>query len=132
MKRYMLDTNAISHLLKGHPNVARRVVAVPMASLCISVITEAEIRFGLAKRPKARRLRTAVEELLRRVSVMPWSSAVAERYGSVRAKLESKGRILGSLDMLIAAHALSLGMILVTNDAAFAQVKGLRLEDWTA
>lgn len=132
MKRYMLDTNAVSHLLKGHPDVTRRVVAVPMASLSISVITEAEIRFGLAKRPKAKRLQAAVEELLRRVSVMPWSSAVAERYGPVRAKLESKGRILGPLDMLIAAHALSLGVVLVTNDAAFGQVKGLRLEDWTS
>ncbi len=62
----MLDTNTVSHLIKAHPVVVRRTVAVPMASLCLSAITEGELLFGLAKRPEAKRLHTAVRELLRR------------------------------------------------------------------
>jgi len=132
MKRYMLDTNTVSQLLKGHPNVTRRVVDVPMASLCISVITEGELLFGLAKRPDAKRLHTAVRELLRRVDVMPWNSAIAERYGPLRAELERQGRALGALDLLIATHAFATNAVLVTNDRAFAQVVGLQIEDWSA
>ena len=60
MMRYMLDTNIVSHLLKKHPSVARRVVAVPIASLCISAITQGELLFGLAKRPDAAALHAAV------------------------------------------------------------------------
>jgi len=132
MKRNMLDTNTVSYLLKAHPAVARRVVAAPMASLCISAITEGELLFGLARRADAKRLHRAVRELLRRVDVLPWDSAVAERYGAVRADLERRGKILAPLDLLIATHALSAGAVLVTNDRAFAQVGDLEVEDWTA
>ncbi|MEI7455753.1 MAG: type II toxin-antitoxin system VapC family toxin [Nitrosomonadales bacterium] len=131
MMLYMLDTNTVSHLIKKHPGVSRRVVKVPMTSLCISSITEGEILFGLAKRPDATRLHTAVKEFLLRVDVLPWDSDVAECYGTARASLEQKGKILGSLDLLIATHALHAGAILVTNDGAFAQVPGLQVEDWT-
>ncbi|WP_031598032.1 type II toxin-antitoxin system VapC family toxin [Ferrovum myxofaciens] len=131
MKRYMLDTNTVSHLLKAHPTVARRMVEVPMASLSISAITEGELLLGLAKRPEAKRLHTAVREFLRRVDVLPWDNAISERYGTVRADMEEQGNILAPLDLLIAAHALSKGAILVTNDQAFGQVANLLLEDWT-
>jgi tRNA(fMet)-specific endonuclease VapC len=131
VKRYMLDTNVVSHLLREHRAVARRVTAAPMASLCISVITEGELLFGLAKRPEAKRLHLAVRELLRRVDVLPWDSAVAEHYGAVRADLERKGKILAPLDLLIAAHALCADATLVTNDWAFGQVPDLDVEDWT-
>lgn len=127
----MLDTNTVSHLIKGHPAVARRVVAVPMASLCISAITAGELFFGLAKRPDAKRLHLAVREFLRRVDVLPWDGAVAEHYGAVRAVGEHKGKGLAPLDLLIASHALSAGAVLVTNDQAFRQVAGLHVEDWT-
>ena len=70
MTRVMLDTNVVGHLLKGHPAVLRHVVAVPMASLCVSAITEGELLFGLAKRPEAARLHRAVGELLKRVDVL--------------------------------------------------------------
>ncbi len=132
MKRYMLDTNTVSHLIKEHPSVVRRVVAAPMASLCMSAITKGELFFGLAKRPDARRLHLAVRELLRRVDVLPWDSAVAEHYGVVRASLEREGKILAPLDLLIAAHALSIGAVLVTNDRAFGQVADLLVENWAA
>ena len=131
MSRYMLDTNTVSHLLKEHPAVIRQVVVTPMAALCISVITEAELLFGLARRPDAKRLRRAVSEFLRRVDVLPWDSAVAEHYGIVRAGMERHGMILAPLDLLIAAHALSIGAVLVTNDRAFSQVTDLHVENWT-
>lgn len=131
MKLSMLDTNTVSHLIKEHPAVVRHVVASPMASLCISAITEGELLFGLAKRPDAKRLHHAVRELLRRVDVLPWDSVIAERYGIVRADMARQGKILAPLDLLIATHALSLGAVLVTNDKAFRQVVHLQVADWT-
>jgi tRNA(fMet)-specific endonuclease VapC len=131
MKRYMLDTNTVSQLLKVHPAVVRRVVAAPMASLCISVITECELLFGLAKRPDAKRLHIAVRQFLRHVDVLHCDSAIAERYGAVRAEMEKKGKALAPLDLLIAAHALGVSAVLVTSDRAFKQVSNLKLEDWT-
>lgn len=131
MKRYMLDTNTISHLLKEHPAVSKRIVAVPMASLCMSVITEGELLFGLAKRPLAKRLHLAVQEIQRRVDVLPWDRTTADCYGKIRAELERFGKILAPLDMLIAAHALSIEAVLVTSDQAFSQMSDLQIEDWT-
>ena len=131
MKQFMLDTNTISHLIKAHPTVARRVVDVPMASLCISAITEGELLFGLAKRPDAKRLHLAVRELLRRVDVLPWDRVVAERYGSARAVMARHGKILAPLDLLIATHALSVDAVLVTSDQSFRLVDDLKVEDWT-
>ena len=131
MSRFMLDTNTVSHLIKHHPAVARRVVAAPMTSLCISAITEGELLFGLARRPDAKRLHVAVREFRRRVDVLPWDSPVAERYGAIRADMERQGKILAPLDLQIAAHALNLDAVLVTNDRAFRQVAGLQIEDWT-
>jgi len=87
--------------------------------------------FGLAKAPDAKRLHQAVMEFMRRVDVLPWDSAVIERYGNIRADMEKQGRALGPLDMLIAAHALETGSVLVTNDVAFSRVVGLAVEDWT-
>lgn len=126
-----MDTNTVSHLIKGHPAVARRVTAVPMASLCISAITQGELLFGLAKRPDAKRLARAVREFLLRVDALPWDGEVAERYGTLRAALERDGRPLAPLDLLIAAQALAAGAALVTSDRAFAQIPELRVEDWS-
>ena len=131
MKRFMLDTNTVSFLIKGHPVVARHVVAVPLSSLCISAITEGELRYGLAKRPDATRLHQLVREFLRRVNVLPWDTVVAARYGVVRAALAAQGKTLAPLDLLIAAHALAAEAILVTNDGAFAQLPDVLCEDWT-
>jgi tRNA(fMet)-specific endonuclease VapC len=130
MKRYMLDTNTVSHLLKAHPNVSRRVTATPLAALCVSVITEGELLFGLAKRPGAKRLHTAVRELLRRVDVLPWDKPTAECYGPIRANMERQGKTLAPLDLLTATQALDVGAVLVTNDHAFEHVPGLHIENW--
>ena len=126
----MLDTNTLSYLVQGNPAVAQRVVATPMATLCMSSITEGELLFGLAKRPAARKLHAVVQELLRRVDVLPWDHTAAERYGVIRAEMTTRGKILAPLDLLIATHALSIGAVLVTSDKAFAQLPGLSVEDW--
>jgi len=131
MKRYMLDTNMVSHLIKAHPAVTQRIVDIPMEQLCISAITAGELLFGLAKRPDAKRLHNIVKEFLKRVEVLPWDGTIAERYGPVRAELQQSGKILAPLDLLIATHALAAATILVTNDRAFGQVTGLQLENWT-
>jgi len=131
MKRYMLDTNTVSHLIKEHAAVIRRVVATPMAELCISVITEGELLFGLAKRPTATRLHRAVRELLRRIDVLAWDTETAEVYGTMRAGLARTGTGIGPLDLLIAAHACAKESVLVTNDHAFRMIDGLELDDWT-
>ena len=131
MTRYLLDTNTISLLIRSHPAVSRRVTATPMASLCISTITLGELPFGLAKRPEATRLHRAVRELLRRVDVLPWDVAATERYGPLRAAMTQPGKVLAPLDLQIAAHALSLDAVLVTNDGAFGMVDRLPIEDWS-
>jgi tRNA(fMet)-specific endonuclease VapC len=131
MTRYMLDTNIVSHLLRAHPAVVARVTAAPMATLCLSAITGAELMYGLAKRPGAERLARAVDELLRRVEVLPWAPSAMVGYGQLRAGLEGQGQPMGALDLLIAAHALDADAVLVTNDKAFGRVPGLRVEDWS-
>lgn len=127
----MLDTNTVSYLLRAHPMVARRAEAAPMASLCISAVTEGELQFGLARRPNAERLRRLVHELLLRLDVSAWTSATARCYGALRADLERIGKPLAPLDLLIAAHAVEQDAVLITNDRAFNAVEGLSLEDWT-
>jgi tRNA(fMet)-specific endonuclease VapC len=127
----MLDTNTASWLLKGQPNVVARLAETAPERVCLSAVTEAELLYGVAKRPEARKLRAAVDELLAAIEVLAWSSATARRYATVRAELERRGRPLGALDLLIAAHAVEHDAMLVTNDRAFGAVPGLRLEDWT-
>lgn len=131
MIQYMLDTNTVSDLIKGHQVVSRRVAAVPMASLRISSITAGELRYGLAKRPQATKLHRVVREFLLRVDVVPWDGATATQYGSMRASLEQRGRVLPPLDLLIAAHARAMEAVLVSNDRAFRQVPDLCVENWT-
>ena len=122
----MLDTNAASALVKGRaPELAARLVHRPF---CLSVVTEAELRYGLARRPVNTDLRALVEDLLSSVDIRPWTTRAACRYGPLRAELDAVGKPLGSLDLLIAAHALAEGCTLVTADAGFARVPGLQVE----
>jgi tRNA(fMet)-specific endonuclease VapC len=130
--RYLLDTNTASYVIKGNiPRVRRRLLEVPMAQLAISVVTEAELRFGAARKPEAVRLKTAVEEFLLRVEALPWDSKAARHHADLRAALERDGTPMGNLDMMIAAHALALEAILVTHDQVFRRLGKLKLEDWT-
>ena len=129
--RYMLDSSTIGNLIRNDANVVRRIASVEMASLCISSIVEGEIRYGLAKRPESRKLALVVAEFLKRVEAVPWDGRAARHYGELRARLEKRGHVLSPMDMLIAAHALSLNLTLVTCDKAFLSVERLLVEDWT-
>lgn len=129
--RYLLDTNTASYVIKGNfPRVRARLLQVPMSEVGISVVTEAELRFGAARKPEAARLKLAVEEFLLRVDVLPWDSDAAKQYAEIRAGLEREGKPMGNLDMMIAAHALAVEAVLVTHDRVFRRVKGLKMEDW--
>jgi tRNA(fMet)-specific endonuclease VapC len=133
MQHYMLDTNIASYIIKGKPAVVRKhLVKVPIASVCISSITQAELLRGVAKKPEAKRLPVAVKEFLIRVEIMPWDSDAAEAYARLSTACESEGTPLGTMDMLIAAHSVAVGAVLVTNDQAFYNVKRhLSLKNWT-
>jgi tRNA(fMet)-specific endonuclease VapC len=130
--RCLLDTNIVSYLLKNQiPAVQSRYFEAGADSIAISSITEAEIFYGIANRPGATRLRIAAEEFFAAATVLSWDSAAARSYGQLRADQQRKGRPLSTEDLMIAAHALSLGLTLVTHDGAFSYVDGLKTEDWT-
>ena len=102
--RYMLDTNTVSYAIKGDPRPVRdRLKAVPKAHVALSVFTQAELLYGLARKPHARRIRIEVEAFLRDLEILPWNSAAAASYGEVRAAQERKGRTLSHEDLMIAS-----------------------------
>lgn len=130
--RFLLDTNIVSYLLKGQmPAVQMRFESSPPGSIAISSITEAEVFFGIAKRPGSTRLRPAAESFFAAETILSWDSSAARTYGQLRADQERKGRPLSVEDLMIAAHALFLGLTLVTHDSAFDFIDGLKTEDWT-
>jgi tRNA(fMet)-specific endonuclease VapC len=128
---YLLDTNIVSYLIKGDRAACARLVAVPIHNVVVSVVTEAELLFGVAKRGNPVELQAKVSAFLERAAVLPWTSPVAQTYASLRANMERKGMLLAPLDMMIGAHALSVGAILVTRDQAFGQIPELQVERWT-
>lgn len=125
----MLDTNAVSALIKARANTLSAVLNERPS--CISVITEAELRFGLARRAVNADLRRIVENYLSSVDILPWTSASAQRYSLLRAELEALGKSLAPMDLLIASHAMAEDCTLVSADRAFTQVPGLRVVDWS-
>lgn len=130
--QYLLDTNIVSYLLKGKmPVLTARFEFMTAESIAVSSITEAEVFYGLARKPGAVRLRVAAEALFASVTLLAWDSEAARRYGALREQQERKGKPLSVEDMMIAAHTLSLGLTLVTHDQAFSFVEGLKTEDWT-
>jgi tRNA(fMet)-specific endonuclease VapC len=129
--RYLLDTNTASYVIKGNfPRVRHRLSRLELSEVGISVVTEAELRFGAERLPEAARLRLAVAEFLEPIEVLAWDSPAAAQYAQLRYSLERSGTPMGNLNMMIAAHALSIGSVLVTHDKVFRHVKGLRTEDW--
>jgi tRNA(fMet)-specific endonuclease VapC len=125
----MLDTKAVSALVKGQ--ASRLAALLDKQAFCISVITEAELRFGLARRPVNPDLRRIVEQFLATAMVKPWDSDCAQRYALLRAELETRGTPLAPMDLLIAAHALAEDCTLVSADRAFGRVPGLTVIDWS-
>jgi len=129
----MLDTNTASYIIKGHPpEVRQRLEMLPMSSIVMSVVTQAELLYGLARKGHPAHLARVMRELALRVQVLPWDSKAAEVYGNLRASCAARGIVLGALDMMIAAHAAAVKATLVTHDQAFGRVPSdvLRVEDW--
>jgi tRNA(fMet)-specific endonuclease VapC len=129
---YLLDTNIVSYFVRGNfPELRQHVVRTPLTALAVSAVTEAELRFWIQHRPPNSRIRVGVEDFLVRVSSLPWDSGAAQSCARTRESLKRQGCVLSSEDLMIAAHALSLGLTLVTHDHAFSFVEGLKIEDWT-
>ena len=130
-QRRMLDTNIASLIIRDPSSPVRNQLS-RATGVCVSAITEGEMLFGLAKKPHAFRLGEGVREFLRHIEILPWTSAAAQAYGALRARLEGEGIPLGALDTLIAAHAMAEDAILVTRDKALVRTPGLTVEDWLA
>ena len=132
MPLYMLDTNTVSLALRGQvPRAVDYLRDTMRADVAISVVTAMELRFGLAKNPSTR-ARDVVEQFLDTVPVLPIDRGIERLYGEIRAALEKSGHPIGCLDTIIAAHALAVRAVLVTNNLReFRRVRTLRCEDWT-
>ena len=131
--KYMLDTNICIYVIKHRPEtVVRNFLSHDPSEICISVITYAELMHGVEKSMAAERNRKALSLFLSPITVLDFHALAAEEYGKIRAELERKGRPIGPMDMLIAGHAKSEGLVLVTNNTGeFERVEGLMVEDWT-
>jgi len=127
---FLLDTNMASHAMNGHPAVMRKLRQNPAEALCVSSVTEAELRYGLHKRGQPIRLTRLLRDFLDEITVLAWRSEEARIYGALRAGQERQGASLAAMDLLLAAHAISIGATLVTNDRIFARVSELRWENW--
>jgi tRNA(fMet)-specific endonuclease VapC len=124
---YLLDTNMVSYIVTGQSPAAReRMASLSDDSICcISTVSEGEIQYGLFKRPKDVAFRSLMDGFFASVRILAWDRDEAYTYGRLRTKLQSAGTPLGSLDMMIAAHAVTIGAVLVTNDKAFGRVDEL-------
>lgn len=129
---YLLDTNMISYAASGRsPEAIRRITSRQAGDILISVISYAEVRYGLVRRPGATRLETATRALFAESIILPWTTSTADLYSDLRSTMERDGKSLTPLDMFIAAHAVEAGATLVSADTAFRRVPGLMVEDWS-
>jgi tRNA(fMet)-specific endonuclease VapC len=130
--RYMLDTDICSYIMKrSSPVLLRRLQSVAIGDVCISVISKAELLYGVEVSPKRKQDDAAVEAFLRVLEVVDFPDAGAEHYAKIRAELKKRGTMIGANDLLLAAHARSLGLTLVTNNTReFGRVRGLSVENW--
>jgi tRNA(fMet)-specific endonuclease VapC len=130
---YMLDTNIISDLIRNpQGRAAMRIAKAGEDNICTSIVVAAELRYGCAK-SGSKRLLKAVEDLLGEIDVLPLDVLADGEYGGIRSELEAAGKPIGSNDLLIAAHAYTIGATIVTaNTAEFKRIRGLNVENWLA
>ena len=131
MLKFMLDTNIVSYVIKHRPREVVKTFNEHAGQMCISSITLAELWYGVEKSQKLAQNREVIEDFISRLDVINYDDKAAAHFGDIRAALERKGQIIGSNDLLIAAHARSQGLVLVTNNLKeFNRVDGLRIENW--
>ena len=129
---YMLDTNICIYIIKQKPaNVINRFKQLRISSIAISSITLSELEYGVMKSSKPDQNQLALSQFVAPLEILPYGDDAAQHYGNLRAHLEKQGTPIGSLDTLIAAHALSVNCTLVTNnEKEFARAPGLQIENW--
>jgi len=132
MSLYFLDTDICSYILKrSHPNVFKKLQQLDPESLAISVISEAELLYGIKLSHKPRVDRAAVSGFISNIRVLDWTRAAAEHYADIRADLRKRGQPIGANDLMIAAHARSLNATIITNNVReFSKVKHLSVDNW--
>lgn len=130
--RYMLDTNTCIYLIKHRPlELRRRLEKVPIGDAAISSIVLAELWYGIEESAQRKRNEEALEDFLQYAAVLDWPAQAAPVYGRIRSHLRKRGAPIGANDLLIAAHALTLGALLVTDNLdEFRRVPKLRVENW--
>jgi tRNA(fMet)-specific endonuclease VapC len=133
MPRYMLDTDTCSYIMRRSPDaVVKHLAKVPVSDVCISVITKSELLYGVEVSPKRRQDEAALAAFLRYVEVLDFPDNASPHYAKIRADLKTRGMMIGANDLLIAAHARSLGFTLVTNNTReFRRVRNLSIDNWT-
>ncbi len=133
MPRYMLDTDTCSYIMKrSNDAVLKRLKRIPVRDVCVSVITKSELLFGVELSPRRQQDEAALNEFLRYVDVLDFPDEASLHYAKIRADLKTRGKMIGANDLLIAAHARSLGLTLVTNNMReFGRVHNLTIENWT-
>ncbi len=131
--KYLLDTNICIYLIKQKPpKVLKHFKSHAVGDIGISSITLAELRYGVSKSQHIERNRQALDEFILPLEIEDFDEKAAAEYGTIRADLEKAGKPIGSMDMLIAAHALAFGATLVTNNTKeFKQIRSLKVVDWT-
>lgn len=128
-----MDSDIASHVIKGRsPAVEARLASIPPDRICISAVTRAELLYGLKRLPPEHRLHLALQQFLKIVRALPWDSDAAEHYADIRHQIVTGAQSIGEMDMMIAAHSLAAGAVLVSNNRRhFKRIKApLRLEDW--
>src|SRR5579864_9765152 len=133
MPRYMLDTDTCSYIMKrSNSGVLKRLGALSVSDVCISVITKSELLFGVEVSPRRRQDEAALDAFLNYVEVLDFPDEASPHYARIRADLKKRGKMIGANDLLIAAHSRSLGLTLVTNNTReFGRVPHLALENWS-
>jgi tRNA(fMet)-specific endonuclease VapC len=130
--KYMLDTNICIYIIRKKPvQVLKRLQKNDISDICISSITLAELEYGIAKSSNILQNRMALVEFLAPIEILPFDENAALKYGPLRADLEKRGEPVGAYDMLIAAHAISENLTLVSNNTKeYSRISGLTLENW--
>ena len=129
---FLIDTNICIYLMNDHPpQVIQKFREIGVGNVCISSITVSELQYGVFKSKQIKKNMKRLDEFLTPFEIIPYDESASIYYGKIRSHLEKKGYVIGPLDMLIAAHALSEKLTLITNnEKEFKRVKSLKVENW--